>query len=157
MASRFTRSEPSQRQLRVGELVRHGLSDILRKGDVLDPVLDRAVITVTEVSMSPDLKIATAFVAPMATSNPDEIIDALNRHAKFLRGQLSPVLRQMKFMPQLRFRQDSSFENFEKIDRILRSPDVRRDLEQTDRGSEEDEPKTTEAGALSRDDGDHGA
>lgn len=113
----------------MGELVRHALTEILQRGVVADPVLERAVLTVTEVAMSPDLKTATVFVAPTAGGDGEAVVDALNRHGKYIRGQLSPALRQMKFMPQLRFRVDTSLDNFEKIDRLLRSPKVRQDLD----------------------------
>jgi ribosome-binding factor A len=79
--------------------------------------------------MSPDLKIATAFVSPMGAADSEAVVDALNRHARFIRGRLSPALRQMKFMPEIRFRLDTSFENFARIDELLRSPDVARDLD----------------------------
>ncbi|UUP17781.1 30S ribosome-binding factor RbfA [Nitratireductor thuwali] len=123
---------PSQRQLRVGEQVRHALSEVLQRGDVNDPQLESAVISVTEVRMSPDLKIATAYVSPLGAGDKDEIVAALNRNARFIRGKVTPSLRQMKYMPELRFRIDTSFENFEKIDRLLRSPEVTRDLEDGD-------------------------
>jgi ribosome-binding factor A len=79
--------------------------------------------------MSPDLKIATAFVSPIGAADADAVVEALNRHARFIRGRLSPSLRQMKYMPEVRFRLDTSFENFAKIDRLLKSPEVARDLD----------------------------
>jgi ribosome-binding factor A len=122
----------SQRQLRVGEQVRHALSDVLRRGDISDDLLRAAVLSVSEVRMSPDLKVATAFVSPMAVADPEAVVAALDRHARFIRGRLSPALRQMKFMPEIRFRLDTSFENFARIDRLLKSPDVARDLDDKD-------------------------
>jgi ribosome-binding factor A len=122
----------SQRQLRVGEQVRHALSDVLRRGEISDDLLRAAVLSVSEVRMSPDLKIATAFVSPMGEADPEAAVAALNRHARFIRGRLSPALRQMKFMPEIRFRLDTSFENFARIDRLLKSPDVARDLDDKD-------------------------
>jgi ribosome-binding factor A len=122
----------SQRQLRVGEQVRHALSDVLRRGEISDDLLRAAVLSVSEVRMSPDLKIATAFVSPMGEADPEATVAALNRHARFIRGRLSPALRQMKFMPEIRFRLDTSFENFARIDRLLKSPDVARDLDDKD-------------------------
>src|SRR5690606_27424138 len=117
---------PSQRQLRVGEQVRHALSDLLMRDELRDPRLDGIVISVNEVVMSPDLKIATAYVSPLGSN--EGAVAALQAHAKFMRGRLAPALRQLKFMPELRFRLDSSIDNFEKIDRLLRSPEVARDL-----------------------------
>jgi ribosome-binding factor A len=122
----------SQRQLRVGEQVRHALSEVLQRGEVDDDLLRGTVLSVSEVRMSPDLKIATAFVSPMGAADSEAVVEALNRHARFIRGRLSPALRQMKFMPEIRFRLDTSFENFARIDRLLKSPDVARDLDQKD-------------------------
>ncbi|WP_028032074.1 30S ribosome-binding factor RbfA [Chelativorans sp. J32] len=123
----MSNSAPSQRQLRVGEQARHALSEVLQREDMRDPALEGAVISVSEVRMSPDLKIATAFVSPL-NGDKEAIIAALNRNARYIRGRVSPALRQMKYMPEFRFRLDTSYENFEKIDRILRSPEVERDL-----------------------------
>lgn len=120
---------PSQRQLRVGEQVRHALSDLLQRGEVRDDVIEATVISISEVRMSPDLKIATAFVSPLGASDQDAVIEALNRNARFIRGRLSPALRQMKYMPEVRFRLDTSYDNFAKIDRLLKSPEVARDLD----------------------------
>jgi ribosome-binding factor A len=124
---------PSQRQLRVGEQVRHALSEMLQRGDVRDDVVETTVISVSEVRMSPDLKIATAFVSPLSAKDDDAVVEALNRNAKFIRGRLSPALRQMKYMPEFRFRMDTSFDNFQKIDRLLKSPEVQRDLDADDK------------------------
>jgi len=129
-------SAPSQRQLRVGEQARHALSEVLQREDMRDPALEGAVISVSEVRMSPDLKIATVFVSPL-NGDKDAIIAALNRNARYIRGRVSPALRQMKYMPEFRFRLDTSYENFEKIDRILRTPEVARDLRQED-GDDDD-------------------
>lgn len=120
---------PTQRQLRVGEQVRHSLSEMLQRGELLDPVLEMAVISISEVRMSPDLKVATAFVSPLGTKDTDAIIDALNKHAKFIRGRVSHALRQMKYMPEFRFKLDTSYDNFAKINDLLRSPEVARDLD----------------------------
>jgi ribosome-binding factor A len=119
----------SQRQLRVGEQVRHALSEVLQRGEVRDDLLQAAVLSVSEVRMSPDLKIATAFVSPIGAADADAVVEALNRHARFIRGRLSPALRQMKYMPEVRFRLDTSFDNFARIDRLLKSPEVARDLD----------------------------
>ena len=130
---------PSQRQLRVGELVRHVLTDVISRETFNDPVLDGQLISVTEVRMSPDLKIATCFVSPLGsrseTAQPVDgrtICKALARNAKFIRARATPSLNQMKFMPSFRFLEDTSFENFAKIDALLRSDEVRRDLSQDD-------------------------
>ncbi|HTV70026.1 MAG TPA: 30S ribosome-binding factor RbfA [Rhizobiaceae bacterium] len=126
--SRFDNSGPSQRQLRVGEQVRHALSDMLQRGEVRDDLVETTVISISEVRMSPDLKIATAFVSPLGAKDDAAVIDALNRHAKFIRGRMSPALRQMKYMPEFRFRLDTSYDNFQKINDLLHSPEVARDL-----------------------------
>jgi ribosome-binding factor A len=128
--SRFDTSKgPSQRQLRVGEQVRHALAAMLQRGEVRDDLLEKTVISISEVRMSPDLKLATAFVAPLGAKDDAAVIEALNRHAKFVRGRLSGQLGQMKYMPEFRFRLDTSYDNFAKIDRLLRSPEVARDLD----------------------------
>jgi ribosome-binding factor A len=127
--SRSSSSAPSQRQLRVGEQVRAALTQILQRGEVRDPVVEGSVVSVSEVRMSPDLKIATAYVTPLGQSDHSALVTALNRNARFIRGRLAPALRQMKYMPEVRFRDDTSFENFQKIDELLRSPEVARDLD----------------------------
>ena len=130
--SRFSSSGPSQRQLRVGEQVRHAISNVLQRGEVRDDLIETTVISVSEVRMSPDLKIATAFVAPLAAKDDDAVVAALNRSARFIRGKVTPELRQMKYMPEIRFRLDTSFDNMAKIDQLLRSPEVARDLDEED-------------------------
>lgn len=130
---------PSQRMLRVGEQVRHALAEVLSRGEVVDDVIQNTVISVSEVRMSPDLKIATAFVAPLAAADDDAVIKALAQNAKFIRGRVSGALRQMKYMPEFRFRLDTSFDNMAKIDRLLRSPEVARDLGKDVSGKDVDE------------------
>ena len=120
---------PSQRMLRVGEQVRHALAELLQRGEIQDDVLETTVISVSEVRMSPDLKIATAYVAPLAAKDDEAVIKALARHAKFIRGRVSGALRQMRSMPEFRFRLDTSYDNMAKIDELLRSPEVARDLD----------------------------
>jgi ribosome-binding factor A len=115
--------------LRVGEQVRHALSDLLQRGEIIDPLIETSVISISEVRMSPDLKIATAFVSPLGAADDEAVVSALNHHAKFVRGRASHALRQMKFMPEFRFRLDTSFDNFSKIDGLLKSPEVARDLD----------------------------
>ena len=135
--SRFSSSGPSQRQLRVGEQVRHALSELMQRGEVRDDLVEKAVISVSEVRMSPDLKVATAFVSPLGAADDSAVVEALNRHAKFIRGRLSPALRQMKYMPEFRFRLDTSYDNMARIDELLRSPEVARDLDHGDSDKDE--------------------
>jgi ribosome-binding factor A len=124
---------PSQRQLRVGEQVRHALSEVLQRGEVRDEIIETAVISVSEVRMSPDLKIATVFVSPLARQEDGQaLVKALARNARFIRGRVSGALRQLKYMPEFRFRLDTSHENMARIDALLRSPDVARDLGKDD-------------------------
>ena len=132
--SKQTATGPSQRMLRVGEQVRHALSDVLQRGEVRDDVIESTVISISEVRMSPDSKIATAFVSPLAAKDNDAVIKALARNAKFIRGRVSGALRQMRSMPEFRFRLNTSYDNMAKIDQLLRSPEVARDL-----AEEEDE------------------
>lgn len=127
--------QPSQRQLRIGEVLRHALSELLTRGDIRDPVLEGAVVTVLEVTISPDLKNATAFVMPLGGLRKDEIMEALQRSRKFIRGQLSRSV-DMKNTPELRFRLDTSFEKSAKIDSLLHDPRVMRDLASGDGDTE---------------------
>ncbi|RWG87715.1 30S ribosome-binding factor RbfA [Mesorhizobium sp.] len=136
--SRSTPSGPSQRMLRVGEQVRHALSETLQRGEIIDPVIENAVVSVSEVRMSPDLKIATAFVSPLGAGDTGAVVEALNRHAKFIRGRVSGALRQMKYMPEFRFRLDTSFDNFARINQLLKSPEVARDLGPDDQNKNND-------------------
>jgi ribosome-binding factor A len=128
MAKSEKQTGPSQRQLRVGEMLRHALSEVLQRGDVSDPVLDTAVVTVPEVRMTPDLRHAICYVMPLGGQHIDEIITALERNRKFLRGELAHKVT-LKYMPDLRFEIDRSFEEGDRIDRLLKSPEVARDLE----------------------------
>ena len=118
----------SQRQLRVGELVRHALSDILMRGGTYDPELDRP-ITIPEVRMSPDLKIATVFVMPLGGAEGERIVKALARNARFLRGELSKSIRQLKYMPELRFRFDTRFDDDDRMRDMLSEPQVADDVD----------------------------
>ncbi len=119
---------PSQRQLKVGELIRHALSDILTRGELMDEVVERHTITVPEVKMSPDLKLATAYVMPLGGSEVKEVVEHLQKHAKFFRGELAKRV-ELRYMPEIRFRKDASFETSQRIDAILASPEVTRDLD----------------------------
>ncbi|MBC7282876.1 30S ribosome-binding factor RbfA [Hoeflea sp.] len=121
-------SAPSQRMLRVGEQVRAAITQALQRGDIRDPILSNTLISVTEVRMSPDLTVATAYVTPLGVEDHTATIAALNKNAKFIRGRVSPDLRQMRTIPELRFRDDTSFANYQHIDQLLKSPEVARDL-----------------------------
>jgi ribosome-binding factor A len=123
-----SRKAPSQRQLRVGELVRHALADIFVRGEVSDPDLDGVVVTVTEVSVSADLRSATAYVLPLGGTDGERLIAALNRARKFLRGQVSRRV-DLKYMPDIDYQLDSSFDRSDAIDRLLHDPRVARDLD----------------------------
>ncbi|HKH81114.1 MAG TPA: 30S ribosome-binding factor RbfA [Methylovirgula sp.] len=119
--------EPSQRMLRVGELIRHTLSDLLARGAVRDPVLEGHVVTVPDVRMSPDLKLATVYVMPLGGKDMNDVLAALERHKKFLRGEIAGRIN-LRFAPEVRFKADQSFESGAKIDALLDSPQVKRDL-----------------------------
>ena len=120
-------NQPSQRQLRVGELVRHALADVLMRGEA-GSELDGVLVSIAEVRMSADLKHATVLVAPLASRDPDIVVAALDRSARYLRGRIAPALRQMRAMPDLKFRLDTRFEDDSRIDELLKSPEVARDL-----------------------------
>ena len=122
---------PTQRMLRVGELVRHALAQLFARGEIEDDALAGAVVTVPEVRMSPDLKLASAYVMPLGGQRAAEIVEALNRHQRFIRGSIAPEL-DLKFAPELRFFVDETFEEFGKIDALLRSDRVQRDLRADD-------------------------
>ncbi|HEX2019599.1 MAG TPA: 30S ribosome-binding factor RbfA [Aurantimonas sp.] len=126
--ARSSHSAHSQRLLSVGEKVRHALTEVLQRGEIRDPLLEKAVITVTEVRMANDLKLATAYVTVLGQDDAEPYVKALNDHARFIRGRLTPALRQMKYMPEVRFRIDTSFDNYARIDALLKSPEVARDL-----------------------------
>jgi ribosome-binding factor A len=122
---------PSQRQLRAGELVRHALVEVLREQEIHDEAMTGVSVTVTEVRMSPDLRHATCFVEPLGGGQADAVVDALNRHTRFLRGELGRHI-DMKFTPDLRFLHDESFNTARAMDRLFDDPRVRRDLEKRD-------------------------
>ncbi|HKT54638.1 MAG TPA: 30S ribosome-binding factor RbfA [Caulobacteraceae bacterium] len=133
-ARRAASAGPSQRQLRAGELVRHALVEILREEDLEDPALSGVSVTVTEVRMSPDLKHATCFVEPLGGAHAPEVVEGLNRAARFLRGRLGRAV-ELRFTPDLRFVHDESFEEAARMDSLLADPRVRRDLESDDDGA----------------------
>lgn len=119
---------PGQRQLRVGELVRHAMAEILARGELREPELEGVIVTVPEVKLSPDLKIATCYVMPLGGQDAKAVVEALDRHRRFLRGEVAHRIN-MKFAPDLRFRVDTSFEEGSRIDALLRSdPVIRRDV-----------------------------
>ena len=122
---------PSQRQLRVGEEVRHALAWILERGEIRDPGLGRVAITVTEVRISPDLRNATAFVVPLGGGNGTDVIDALNRAAPFVRRKVGKTVK-LRRLPNLNFVADTTFDEAEHIDDLLKDPSVSRDLDPND-------------------------
>lgn len=119
---------PSQRQLRVGELVRHKLSELLVRGEIHDDTIASHVITVTEVRMSPDLKLATAYIMPLGGADLKPVLAALERNKKFIRAEVAHAVN-LKFAPDIRFREDDTFEEAMRIERLLHSPKVRQDIE----------------------------
>jgi len=124
---RDTGSGPSQRALRVGELVRHALAEMLTRGDVHDPVIETHLITIPEVRMSPDLKLATAYVIPLGGKDEKEVLAALERNKRYMRGEIAHRVN-LKFAPDIRFRIDERFDEAERIAKLLRTPEVQRDL-----------------------------
>ncbi len=126
--SHHTGGAPTQRMLRVAELIRQALSEVLTRGLVSDPVLETHVISVAGVRMSPDLKLATIFIMPLGGNQPELIVAALEKHRKYLRTEISHRIN-LKFAPDLRFRSDQSFDVGAGIDALLDSPKVRQDLQ----------------------------
>jgi ribosome-binding factor A len=118
----------SQRQLRVGELIRHELAEMLSRGDVHDPVIEAHMITVPEVRMSPDLRLATIYVMPLSGRDEDEVLGALERNKRYMRGEIARRVN-LKFAPEIRFRIDERFDEAERIEKLLRTPEVQRDLD----------------------------
>lgn len=127
----------TQRQLRVGEVIRHALVDSLARGDLRDPVLVGTSVTITEVRVSPDLRNATVFIMPLGGENIDEVVSALCRAAPFLRHMVSQSMA-MKYLPALNFVADTAFDQSTKIDDLLRSPEVAQDLEREDPSDRDD-------------------
>ena len=122
------RPAPRSAQLRVGELIRHAMADMLTRGDVHDPVLEGHLITVPEVRMTADLRLATIYVMPLGGKDIEEVLEALERNKKFLRGEIAHRVN-LKFAPDIRFRVDERFDEAERIEKLLRTPAVQRDLE----------------------------
>lgn len=124
-------SAPSQRQLRAGELIRHALADIFLRGESGDPELEKLTPTIVEVQISPDLKIATAYVRTFQQGKEQALLEALNRNRRYIRGLVAPKL-EMKFTPEIRYRIDTALDYANKIDELLHSPEVLRDLKKED-------------------------
>lgn len=125
--SRSSHAGPSQRQLRVGEMLRHALSDVLRRGELRDPDLAQVSVTITQVKPSPDMRYATIFCEPLGGKNAKTVVAALNRHKGYLRGEMGRLIA-LKFTPELRFLEDESFAAAQKIETLLKSSRVARDL-----------------------------
>ena len=138
MRKHASNAGPTQRQLRVGEMLRHALAEVLRRGDIRDPDLAGVSVTITQVKPSPDMRHATVFCEPLGGKNAKQVIAALNKHKGFLRGELGHTIT-MKFTPDLRFVEDESFAEAEKIETILKSSRVQRDLKAGDDDAEEEE------------------
>jgi ribosome-binding factor A len=120
--------EPSQRMLRVAELIRHSMAELLTRGAINDPVLDGHVVTVPRVKMSPDLKLASVYVMPLGGKDVSDVIAALDRHKKYLRTEIAHRIN-LKFAPEIRFKIDDSFDNVAKIDALLNTDKVKQDLQ----------------------------
>jgi ribosome-binding factor A len=117
----------SQRQLRVGELIRHELAAMLSRGDIHDPVVEAHMITVPEVRMSPDLRLATIYIMPLGGRGEKDVVGALERNKRYVRGEIARRVN-LKFAPEIRFRIDERFDEAERIEKLLRTPVVQRDL-----------------------------
>jgi ribosome-binding factor A len=128
---RDTGPNASQRQLRVGELIRHALAELLARGEVHDPVIEGHMITVPEVRMSADLRLATVYVMPLGGRDAKDVLAALERNNRYLRGEIAHRVN-LKFAPEIRFRIDERFDEAERIEKLLRTPEVRRDLRHED-------------------------
>src|SRR6201992_4141005 len=131
-------SGPSQRQLRVGEALRHALAQVLREHEIRDPELEGVSVTITQVEPSPDMRYATVYCEPLGGQNAKVIVAALNRHKGFLRGEMGHRIA-IKFTPELRFVEDQSFAEAQKIETILKSPLVARDIAATDEDADDEQ------------------
>jgi ribosome-binding factor A len=127
-SGRESGSGPSQRALRAGEVIRHAIADILSRGEVHDPVIQGHVITVPEVRMSPDLKLATIYVMPLGGRDVKAVVEALERNKRWLRGEIAHRVN-LKFAPDIRFRIDERFDEAARIEKLLHNPRVQRDLQ----------------------------
>ncbi len=126
--------------MRVGELIRHELADMLSRGDIHDPVIEAHMITVPEVRMSPDLRLATIYVMPLGGRDENDVVAALERNKRYVRGEIARRVN-LKFAPEIRFRVDERFDEAERIEKLLRTPLVQRDLSSE---SEADDEKTND-------------
>jgi ribosome-binding factor A len=127
-SSSKTGKGPTQRMLRIGELVRHKVAELLIRGEIHDDVLASHVVSISEVRISSNLKLATAYVMPLGGKDTEKVIAALERHKKFIRAEVAQTL-DLKYAPDIRFREDETFEEVSRIDRLLFSEKVRRDVE----------------------------
>jgi ribosome-binding factor A len=128
---RDSTTSPSQRVLRVGELIRHALAEMLTRGEVHDPTIEGHMITVPEVRMTADLRLATIYVMPLGGRDTQDVVAALERNKRFLRGEIARRVN-LKFAPEIRFRADERFDEAERIEKLLRTPEVQRDLTRKD-------------------------
>jgi ribosome-binding factor A len=128
-------AEKSVRTLRVGEQVRHILSEILQRGDVHDDVLSSHMVSITEVRMSPDLRHATVFVKPLLGAHEEEVLKALRTHTAYFQKEVAQKLK-MRFAAKIRFQSDESFDEAMRIDALLADPRVKRDLDQDEDGED---------------------
>jgi ribosome-binding factor A len=124
------RSGPSQRQLRVGELIRHAVADMLARGEIRDEVLLHHHVTVPEVRLSTDLRLASIYVLPLGGEGVAPVVAALNRNRRYIRGEVARAIN-LKFAPEIRFMADDTFEEARRIDELLRSPKVAADLKKS--------------------------
>jgi len=121
---------PTQRMLRVGEMIRHELSALLARGDIHDDVLATIPVTIPEVRMSSDLKLATVYVMPLGGKNIETVVAALNQHTKYIRSVIAKAIN-LKFAPDVRFKHDATFDEAARIDALLHSARVRADIDKT--------------------------
>jgi ribosome-binding factor A len=128
MTRSTSKKPPSQRQFKVGELIRHALAEIFTRGEIVDEVLSRYSLTVPEVRMTPDLKLATVYVLPLGGAGAEDVVAHVEKHKRFLRGEVAKRV-DLRYMPELRFRIDTSFESSRRIDELLASSKVARDLD----------------------------
>jgi ribosome-binding factor A len=122
----------SPRQLRVGELIRHAVADMFSRGDIHDPVIEAHMITVPEVHMSPDLRLATIYIMPLGGRDAEDVLGALENNKRYMRGEIARRVN-LKFAPEIRFRIDERFDEADRIDKLLRTPEVQRDLGEKDK------------------------
>lgn len=134
-----TSAGPNQRQLRAGELIRHALAEVLLESEVADPALAGVSVTVSEVRMSPDLRHASVFAQPLGGENGDEVIAALNRVSRYLRGRIGHMTA-LRFTPDLNFRHDVSFDTAAAMDKLFDDPAVKRDTGKDDEDTDPDAP-----------------